>query len=33
MKTDVKSDGKAETGTDTGAVRGGEDVRSKMWLP
>ncbi len=33
MKTDVKSDGKAETGTDAGAVRGGEDVTSKVWLP
>ncbi len=33
MKTDVKSDGKAETGTDAGTVRGGEDVRSKVWLP
>ena len=33
MKTDVKSDGKPETGTDAGAVRGGEDVRGKVWLP
>ena len=33
MKTDLKSDGKAEAGTDAGAVRGSEDVCSKVWLP
>ncbi len=33
MKTDVKPDGNAETGTDADTVRGSEDVRSKVWLP